>query len=170
MGLLPPDKIKPFSKEFAEVFQTMITEINRLSEVYQDIERMRKQVFEPLRTGGDNICIFMVTEQGGIGDCVGGTKASQGSGPWWYPGLIYEYDASSIQEDKEDPPVHIGEPEFGIGWDFVGSYCPPVEYPDGAQIKFNCLCEGVRLLAKRLDETTCIFSSALPRLGVVCSE
>ena len=188
MGLLPPPQIKPFSKEFAELFYSMIDEINRMAKSYQDLSRASKQVFTSSGGGkGSEIVFFKIASHEGD-DVQWSMLGGSGNEPQKYIGTIQIYNSSSVAKEDEskkgdkgegeeppkEPEIQIPDPVSTIsgceGYDMRWSHNTPIDIPSNAELKADILRTGTVVMAQRLTEKVCIFSSVMPRVSVVCGD
>jgi hypothetical protein len=167
MALLPPSKLRPFSVEFAELITNMITEISRMSEIIDDLQRVRKIAPDPGEGGDDvsDMVIFEVWDNKGVDSA---TKSGWEL-PQLYDGMMYGYGRGSGGGGEEGkPPEHTTYEEFANGWDMNQSPNWPIEYPEGTTLMARPLAIGSKVLAYRISPTVCIFAEPYNRLDVWC--
>jgi hypothetical protein len=163
MALLPPTKIRPFSVEFAELISNMLTEISRLSEIADDVQRVRALAPDPPEPAGGDIVLFTISSPFNWQDPSGDSMS-----PVLYNGTIKEYTSGSVQTPYTDPPEPTEEEEDAFGWDMNRWQNKPLISPFPNGLTMDPLGPTTVVLAKRLNKTTCVFSSVLPRFSVEC--
>lgn len=144
----------------------MITEINRLSELYAELDRAGKQIFTKKGAGGgSDIVLFVVGSHDYEPEVM---SPFSSSAPKRYSGTLRIYNEESIGSTPAEPPEEVDD-EDGHGWDMAASHNHPVNYPPNATLYADPLLPGTVILAQRLSLKVCIFSSVMPRVGVQCS-
>ena len=169
MGITIPKIVNPFSREFKDTFKNMAIEISRLSEAYADLSRAQKQVFTRPQGGGSDICFFQITDAHNLPQypLAGNDTYTE---PRMYTGTLYVYDATAIPDEVTG---EFGRPRIeedgAAGWDMSLNMNTPITSPANANLYADPLTVGTVVIAQKLNPTSCIFSSTMPRISVECT-
>mgnify|MGYP003116949708 CR=1 FL=1 len=193
--LKPSKKIKPYSPDFNELIQRMCDEINKLSTMSQDIDRALR-VINTMGEGseGDEVVFAEVLQAyadylpgGGLEGCV---ECQNGEGcggavPFNPNYLISwkKYDNSIDVTSNTGSPFEIdyqfepSEQGSGFAVDMFGNFNCPENTPLDVIITSQMLKPGTVVMGQLIrgvvpfgggNTDLVVFSSVMPRLGVIC--
>lgn len=167
MGIQIPTRIRPFSRDFQEIFVTLAEEVNRLTSGYAELVKSNKQVFGGGGVAGDEIVFFKITGDNGMDDHPSDNQ------PLIYTGEIIKY--AGVSDTHGDDPefefwAEVERETDSKGVDVRASQNLPIRMPITAEPEADKLSQGTIVMAQRLTTKTCIFSSVMPRLSVDCVE
>ncbi len=157
MGVIIPEDIKVLSNEFKDFVVELANEINRVSEAYTDLQRVRAMSPSQGGTSGPTDFLFFQVvsasreEPEDIGEEILAQK---------YVGNVFDSDGESVTIIAEEVD----------GYDFGVVRNEPTVMPDPAQIIGQDVHEeGTIICCKHYPAlNTAVFSSVRPRLQVEC--
>ena len=155
MGIEVPSSVRVYSKDFRELFIEVCTEINRLSSLYQDINRLRAIVDRSGGAGGEaqELLFFEVSGGGNLGTN-GDFQVKT------YTGNVFTI---ALVEDELRRSV-IGE---GVqGYDLSVEENIPIQQPAVTLIA-DPLVQGTVVQCVDIGGAY-VFASVMPRFSVVC--
>lgn len=161
MGLTLPETIRVMSPEFKEFIKELVFEVNRVSEAYMDLQRVRANETD---WGGSSaagsVSFFEITEGGGA---ITPTSLSEGLVVQEYSGVIFDvavnegsYSRTNIVEDA------VG---FDLG---IAENSPDIKPPAANIVQSDQLDTGSIVMCQRMGNNEVFFSSVKPRLSVEC--
>jgi hypothetical protein len=156
MGIEVPTNIKVLSNDFKELFADVCTEVNRLSNLYADLNRLRAIVDRSGGSASEVTTKFFAVSSGGVIGTYGTLPAIK------YTGSVFD-----VFEDGD------GFSKFNVvegvnGYDLSVVDNLPLVRPAGLSLARDPLEQGTVVLAKELNSTTYMFASVMPRLSVQC--
>ena len=173
MSVETPNDINVSSRDFKRLFYDVCIEVNRLSNLYADLNRLRAVVDRSGSAAGSPARIFEITG-GGTEIEMDGFRAKE------YTGVVFDL----VFGDPPDPPKDGGAgfnrgtqilkrsaEQDAVGYDVYNKKNEPLEHPaktlteDPLEVGTMVLCTAV--LNK---ENNYVFSSVLPRLSVECPD
>lgn len=163
MGVVIPDDIRVLSSEFKDFVLELANEINRVSEAYADLQRVRPNT-DGIGAGGTTttpLLFYQVNPSGGeptLGSIDGGATGSIG---------CMTYTGGTVFSSDGDAATVVATDVRGIDFGVVSN--PPQTIPPSAEILGGDPLQGLTVVACTLvNPTTAVFSSVKPRLSVDC--
>ena len=165
MGVVIPDDIRVLSSEFKDFVLELASEINRVSEAYADLQRVRANT-DGIGTGGGGqaeLLFYKVNSDGGTPTdeevSVSGGIGSTISTKVYSGGTVFSFDGSAATVVASNVD----------GYDFGMQRNDPITIPPQAEIlQGDPLEGGTVILCTLVNATTAAFSSVKPRLSVDC--
>lgn len=156
MGIEIPTNIKVLSPDFKELFTEVCTEVNRLSNLYADINRLRALVdrADPKQGGSSSVKFFEVISGGGS------IVAFDDIAVYEYFGKVFDLVWQGGQLAKQNE-IEIN------AYDIAITENRPLSHPAGSLTR-DPLEKGTRVMCKELDGGYYVFSSVMPRFTVTC--
>lgn len=158
MGIEVPTNVKVLSADFKELFVEVCVEVNRLSNLYADINRLRAIVD---RQGGGKSSTLSTTKffrvtSGGTSQVVFDDIAA------------YEYQGTAFDVAWQGNQLVV-QNEISINaYDLAVNDNIPNTYPPGTNLVRDPLAEGTVVMCKELEGGYYVFSSVMPRFSVQC--
>ena len=157
MGVYIPEDIKVLSTEFKDFVVELANEVNRVSESYMDLQRVRALVAGSVGSADVGAFAFFIVESGGTT-----IKSVSGDGITMtyreYTGTVVEFDGIA--------PSRLGDSV--VGYDFSTQSNEPDTSPTQANILGpDPLDEGTVVCCSFIGEVAA-FTSVMPRLSVEC--
>ena len=174
MALVVPQSLKVFAdQEFKDLIQDMVDEIQRVSKLAMDLERVRAMAVQASRAAGQtNVGFFKITQaQSGFvedlmseydieGACVSFNGAL-------YRGTYFEFQTAD-DLNNFGVPINCVSNIFGI--DIWGSLDLPNDLPDHINVEGHMpLAVGTTITAQKVAENVCYFSAGYPRVVAQCT-
>ena len=163
MGLSLPETIRVMSPDFKEFIKELVFEVNRVSEAYMDLQRVRASEESD--------------EPGGSSGAVSFFEILEGDGPLTPTSLaedlvVQQYNGTIFDVVLENGAyTRSNVVESASGFDLGITENPPDIKPPLANIvQSDQLDTGSIVMCQRLGEGAAIFSSVKPRLSVECEE
>lgn len=161
MGVVIPEDIKVLSTEFKDFVVELANELNRVSEAYTDLQRVRANTDSD--QGGTStpgtLLFYMVSFDGGspvttsLGDEGFNVPAVE-----YANGLVFQAIGESISIVAENV----------TGYDFGIIRNDPEQMPPQAEIVKGDFLSGATVVGCNLSNNIAYFSSVKPRLSVEC--
>jgi hypothetical protein len=179
MGVTVPDNVNVLSAEFKQHYQDLCLEIERLTRITSDLERVRMQTADSQGTPANQTVFFEIGSafQGPWGEPESYDSCGDGEGE--LPFLARKYAGSIFTFQEKVPnatgfdvcriPVP-GQPkgDISIGYDLAVVPNLPSRVPEGVQTPPQKLKGGTIVMALYISKNTVVFSSVMPRLGAEC--
>ncbi len=186
MPVIPPKTLKVLAdQDFKDLIFSLCEEIAHLSKLSSDLERVRSIInTNSAKKAGSNIGFFKITDvpAGNFGSAK--KIVTSENSPIEIQGHIYQgkfFTCTPYTEEDEDPKGYGGDeieqdPKITTGQvlDMTGidtwsKRNDPIIIPEQAEIiNARTLNLGTILMAQKLTENLCVFSSCNPRLNVDC--
>jgi len=165
MGLTLPETIRVLSPEFKEFVKELVFEVNRVSEAYMDLQRVRANETDWGGSGSSQTVSFFQCATGGGPQTP--TSVGENLVVQTYTGTVFDVVYNNESEFFERSNVA----DNVFGHDFGTVENRPDVSPDPAEfVAIDQLDPGTIVMCTRITETDVFFSSVLPRLSVRCSE
>lgn len=174
MSVETPNDINVLSRDFKRLFYEVCVEVNRLSNLYADLNRLRAIVDRSGSAQGSPARVFEITG-GGTEIQMDGFRAKE------YTGVVFDL----IFGDPPDDGGGDGGAAFrmgsqilkrsaeqdAVGYDVYNKKNEPQEHPAKELIE-DPLETGTMVLCTAVlnKENNYVFSSVLPRFSVVCPD
>lgn len=157
MGIEVPTNFKVLSSDFKELFIEVCTEVNRLSNLYADINRLRAIVDRQSsgKAAASSVKFFRVAS-GGTSQVVFDDIAT------------YEYQGTVFDVAWQGNQLVV-QNEISINaYDLAVNDNAPNTYPPSTNLSRDPLDEGTVVMCKELEGGYYVFSSVMPRFSVQC--
>lgn len=157
MGIEVPINLKVLSSDFKELFTEVCTEINRLSNLYADISRLRAIVDRQAggKSASSTVKFFRVGD-GGTSQVVFDDIAT-----YRYSGTVFDLAWQGNQL--------VVQNEINIdAYDLAVTENRPIVAPSSVNLSRDPLEEGTVVMCKELEGGYYVFSSVMPRFSVQC--
>tara|TARA_R110000851_G_scaffold243112_1_gene395751 strand:+ start:113 stop:604 length:492 start_codon:yes stop_codon:yes gene_type:complete len=162
MGVTVSEKINVLSKDFQETFKEVVDELNRVSEAYADLQRVRAEAVVDSGSIGVKAAFFVVEESSD--DPIKPIELEDlPSGYQTYNGSVFEIFMPTPKTFQVVNSSNV------IGIDLGITENPPNTMPEAASIIGpDQLDVGTVVQCQDLGNGHVVFSSVMPRLSVEC--
>ena len=156
MGIEVPTNFKVLSADFKELFIEACKEINRLSNLYADINRLRAIVDRTSQAASkqSDVAFFRIGSGGETVDTIGSIEARVYQGQGF--DLSYDNDGFSLVNEIST-----------TAYDLSVLQNNPQTHP-ATQLTPDPIESGTVVMCKVLDGGVYVFCSVMPRLSVLC--
>lgn len=165
MGLTLPETIRVMSPEFKEFIKELVFEVNRVSEAYMDLQRVRANETDWGGSGSSRTVSFFQCATGGGPQTP--TSVGENLVVQTYTGTVF--DVAYNNESESFERSNVADNVFGHDFGTVENR-PDVSPAPAEFVAIDQLDPGTIVMCTRITETDVFFSSVLPRLSVRCSE
>ena len=158
MGVIIPEDIKVLGSEFKDFVVELANEVNRVSEAYTDLQRVRAISSAPAGKAATDFLFYLVEQNVSTAP----EEIDEGIFAFKYLGKVFESDGATITVVKEEVE----------GFDFGVVTNEPSVMPTQAEITGQDSHEQGTVIACKYYAglNSAVFSSVRPRLQVECAD
>ena len=169
MGVTVPDNVKVLTTEFKDHYQSLCLEVERLSKIATDLERIRMQTMKTPIAGFGSIRFFRITS---LAACEWTPTSYSGCGEPFtahgYVGEIFQMKPGPSGDEGNLCKESGGTGAFGYDLSVIEN--TPCRMPDGASVFPQPLHKDRVVMGVLVAKNTVVFCSNMPRLGAECGE